>query len=304
MTAAAARASLLTCDALLGADVEVRDLAEAQRFHELLFTGVSGRWGADDGSAWFSAGGQTVRLVAVAEPRVFPDGGQHLAYRLPREHVEAVVQRLTEAGHTVEWWREDHPAEHEAMAYTQDPSGNRVQLVPAAEPEQPLDHVMLEVHDLELAEGFWTRVLGGVIDYCHGRRSRDYTEAVAWGEGTDPCAPWTRLWPGAGIGNPGRAQRRSAHPNQQLFLRFGPDRVGFVLAPRHRQEVPEELISGTPRIVLRSAAPASEVIETLIARAVDLRPEERLRIPWLRTGATVSLRDPGGNFVAVQCAGD
>jgi catechol 2,3-dioxygenase-like lactoylglutathione lyase family enzyme len=302
MTAATGRASLLTCDALIGAEIPVRDHAEARPFYELLFAALPGRWQGDNDADRFAWGGQTLRFVAVAEPRVFPDGGQHLAYRIPRERLDEVIQRLSDAGHSIDWWREDHPSERTLGAYVQDPSGNRVQLVPG-DPDGPLiDHVVIETHDLELAEVFWTRVLGGTIDYYHGRRSRDYTEAVAWGEGRDPCAPWTRLWPGAGLGRPQPAQRRAAHPNQQLFLRFGADRVGLVLAPRHRQEPPEEQVSGTPAVVLRTPQSVREAVAALERRDVDLRPEERLRIRWEASGNTIALRDPGGNFVRVECA--
>ncbi len=301
--AAATRASLVTCDGLLGVDVEVRDLTEGRQFYELLFGGLSGKWDADERSVRFVCREQTVRLVAVPEPRLFPDGGRHQAYRLPPEHLDAAIERLTAAGSGVDWWREDHPDEREIAAYTADPSGNRIQLVPTSENDRLVDHVMLEVHDLELAEVFWTRVLGGVIDYIHGRRSQDYLEAIAWGEGNDPCAPWIRLLPGAGIGNPEWAQRRAAHPNQQLYLRFGADCLGLVLAPRHRQEPPEEQVVGTPRVVLRAPGRASEVAAALDRRDVDLRPEDRLRIPWARDGAAIALRDPSGNFVVVACAG-
>ncbi len=297
------RSSLITCDALLGADVEVRDVAEARPFYELLFASLPGQWDADEQSARFVCRGQTIRLIAVPKPSVYPDSGRHHAYRLGREQLDAAVDRLTAAGRAVDWWREDHPDEREVTAYVQDPSGNRIQLVPAINEDCLLDHLMVEVHDLELAEVFWVRVLGGAIDYYHGRRSRDYLESIAWGEGRDPCAPWTRLMPGAGIGNPERAQRRAAHPNQQLYLRLGAGRLGLVLSPRHRQEPPEEQIAGTPRVTFHTPARASEVVSALERRDVDLRPEDRLRIPWVQDGNEVSLRDPSGNFVLVACAG-
>jgi catechol 2,3-dioxygenase-like lactoylglutathione lyase family enzyme len=299
---------MLKCDALAGAVVEVRDLNRTAEFYDLLYatrrripaSSLSSPGSASVGYVWRE---QMVRFVQVENPRIADDGGQHIAHRISAEHFSETTDGLSAAGHAVDWWHEDHPSERTLTAYVLDPSGNRVQLVPGDSEAPLLDHVVIETHDLELAEVFWTRVLGGTIDYYHGRRSRDYSEAVAWGEGSDRCAPWTRLWPGKGVVSAQREpQRRSAHPNQQLFVRFGADRVGLVLAPLHRQEPREEQVTGTPTVVLRTPQTVDQAVAALERRAVDLRPEERLRIPWVQNAASISLRDPAGNFVEVQCA--
>lgn len=293
--------SMLGCDAMIGVILEVRDLDAAQRFFQIALSGLRGQWEMDYASATFRCDYQAVSLARTADPRVFNDSGQHLGVRLPASERDRILNDLRAAGYPVDWWREDHPAERgpTPSPYVRDPTGNRCQLIAGA--PRLIDHFMIETHDLEAAEVFWTRVVGGSIDYYHGRRSRDYTEALAWGDGSDPCAPWTRLWPGTGVVSSQRAHHRAPHPNQQLFLNLGSERLGIALAPRHRQEPPEEQVIGTPRIVLRTPLRASEAVDALTRRNVSLHPEERLRIPWTRVGTSLYLRDPAGNFVEVRC---
>ncbi|MBM2812713.1 MAG: hypothetical protein HW416_3472, partial [Chloroflexi bacterium] len=77
--------------------------------------------------------------------------GQHTAYGVPRERVEALAQQLERAGHKVERWREDHPSERQISPYVMDPSGNWVQLVPSDSTGSLIDHVGIEVHHHDYA---------------------------------------------------------------------------------------------------------------------------------------------------------
>jgi catechol 2,3-dioxygenase-like lactoylglutathione lyase family enzyme len=225
---------------------------------------------------------------------------------VPADSLDPIALELSHLGSSVDWWREDHPAERRVSAYLLDPDGNRVQLVPSSAEDLArhgfLDHVGVVVHDLESTEVFYEKVLGGRVDYYHGRRAQDYQEALAWEEGADPCAPWTRLWPGAGLSTDPRHKARAPHPNQQVFLRFGESRLTIVLDGKHRQEPPEEQAIGTPRIVFRSPLRAATIGERLASPPFPLSPEDRLPLVFQVDGAVIYLRDPGGNFVQVDSA--
>lgn len=271
-----------------GVVLEVIDFQETQEFYQRLFLDRPGEWARDGDRLTFRARGESIQFVRRSRPLTLSHTGQHQAYYVPRERLVQVTDGLVQASHTVNNWREDHPAEREVSAYTHDPSGNRVQLV-AVDGDSPLlSHVAIEVHDLELAEAFYANVLGGVVDYYHGWKMGDYAEAKAWEEGRDPCAPWTRrfdvrYWD----------KLRVARPNMQLFVRYGRSVVGLILAIEHRQEPPEEMLEGTPRVVLRSQSGAGEVRQRLAERGVRVGGD----------GSDVFLRDPGGNFVQLVCSG-
>lgn len=295
------RQSVMACRAVAGAFIEVADLEATRTFYGAIFADRAGDWLEEGDRLAFRSPEQTLTFVRRSEPRSLPETGQHQAYRVRSERLEQLVQQLMAAGRSVDRWREDHPSERALAPYVQDPSGNRVQLVGHADPARPLDHVGIEVHDLETAEVFYVKVLGGIVDYYHGRRVHDYVQAAAWGEGSDPCAPWTRLWPGPGLSTNPRHKARASHPNQQAFVRFGDTVVALILASKHRQEPPEELVRGTPRLVLRTDDRVSDVPPALARPPVSLRPEERLRLSFEQEGESIFLRDPAGNFVEVIC---
>jgi predicted enzyme related to lactoylglutathione lyase len=284
---AGARARFTSPDAMLGWVVEVRDLTATRAFYEQVFRQAGGRWvAAGRGRLAYRCGAERVEFGARARPRTLPETGQHQAYRVPADDVPRLVSDLAAAGYAAALWREDRPAERAPTAYLSDPSGNRVQLVAADADAGLVDHATLEVHDLELAETFYVRALGGTVDYYHGWTMEDYAEARAWGEGRDPCAPWTRrtdvqYW----------NKRQIPRPNMQLFVRFGSGVLGLVLAREHRQEPPEESLRGTPRVVLGSPGAAADARAALAARDV---PSEVV-------GRSVFLRDPGGNYVELEC---
>lgn len=271
---------------LAGLVVEVHDLAAARAFYEPVFGGA-GEWQAGPSQLAFQAGRQRIDFVARAKPRSLSHTGQHQAYAVPANRLPGLSAELEAAGHTVERWHEDHPDEHEVSVYLLDPSGNRVQLVPERGDGLLLSHAAVEVHDLELAEIFYVSFLGGRVDYCHGWAMDDYAEAFAWGDGSDPCAPWTRrydvrYWD----------KVRIARPNMQLFVRFGPTLLAIILATEHRQEPPPEQHSGTPRIVLAVDQPAEQAGAEL----------SRLGVAFDRAGSSLFVRDLSGNFAELACA--
>ena len=282
---AAAGKSALAPAMLAGMVVEVHDVAAARAFYEPIF-GAAGEWQAGPNQLAFQAGRQRIEFVARAKPRSLSQTGQHQAYVVAADRLAAVTAELAAAGHSAERWREDHPAEREVSPYLLDPSDNRVQLVPDRGAGLLLDHAAIEVHDLELAEIFYVSFLGGSVDYCHGWAMDDYAEAFAWGDGSDPCAPWTRrydvrYWD----------KVRIARPNMQLFVRFGPTVLAIVLATEHRQEPPPEQRTGTPRVVV--------AVDQPLARAeAEL---SRLDVAFDRAGSSLFVRDLSGNFVELAC---
>jgi catechol 2,3-dioxygenase-like lactoylglutathione lyase family enzyme len=252
--------------------LEVSDLAAAKSF----YTGVIGDHA-------LARGGQRLELVQRKQPNTLTQTGQHQAYLVEATRLPDLAADLG-----AEWWREDHPAEKARSAYVLDPSGNRVQLVRSdARPDLLFDHVCIELHDLELAEIFYARTLGGIVDYVHGWTMDDYAEAFAWGEGKDACAPWTRRWDVRYWD-----KLRLPRPNMQTFVRFGDTRLGLILATEHRQEPPPEQHRGTPALLLTTSLPPTEAACHLAAQGVAFEQE----------GATLYLRDPGGNFIQLASA--
>jgi hypothetical protein len=75
-------------------------------------------------------------------------------------------------------------------------------------------------------------------------------------------------------------------------MTFGPTMLGMISASKIRQELPEEVMRGLPRLVFRSARPPEEAFESIAAK---------LPIPWEHEGRTAYLRDPDGNFAELRC---
>lgn len=294
-------AASLGANRLLGAVLDVGDLAAARSFYDPIVRAASARWTEGDGTLTFDGGGQRVELVRRERPRVLGWAGHHIALSIPARSVDVLADELRAAGHTVSWWREDHPAERVPTAYASDPSGNLVQLVAATDGAPLLSHVNIPVHDVELGEKFYRIVLGGQLDYYHGWRTEDNVEAKAWASGDDPCAPWTRVSRYAAL-----YHVTMARPVVQVFLRLGEQRLGMVVATKHVQEPPEEVLRGTPSVILGTSKRAREVAALL--RKLDVTTSEAVHvargIPFKRERDTVYLRDRSGNFVQLACSGE
>jgi predicted enzyme related to lactoylglutathione lyase len=296
--------------------LEVSDLGKTRAFYDHLFEHAGGAWRQDRAVLTFQSAGQTVQFVQKEKPRAFPDSGFHWAYRIPAAKIGDVIGRLGQAGSVVRRWREDHPLEREISLYTQDPDGNIAQLVPSDDRTLLIDHVGIEIHMFDYCEYLYVAALGGAVDYYHGWRTSDLQEAKNWTGGEDdPCAPWTRrdnptyrdylvpdpatgeLRPSrfssefGGVEQPRRI--RVPRPNGQVFVSYGPTRVGLFSATKVRQEPPEEQVKGTPRIVLSTRRSAADVAKWL----------ERFPIPQLREHNDFFLRDADGNFCQLTCAG-
>lgn len=278
---------LVPIDAIAGIAVEVRDFNAAQAFYELIVADHNGMWTRTENRLVFQTSDQIIEFVKAAEPRTLDTTAQHYGIQVRRDRLDALVKDLTVAGFPIAWWREDHPAERRVAPYIQDPSGNRVQIVPVDQAERVIDHVGVEVFDMDPLEFFYTRILGGHVDYHFGRSVEHILEAKAAIDGRDPCAPWTRL-----------TERRYTErkgglpgPNQQLYVRYGPTRLLITLAKSHRQEPPEELLRGTPRVQLRVRGAAGLVIEELA----------KIGYPFQQDDQQLFLRDPAGNFLELVC---
>ena len=277
--------------------VEVSDLARARRFYELL--GLTAADAAADraheGLRLRFRGGDAVVLAERERPRVSPEGGTHVAFRLVPDELSAVTTRLERAGVTIQRYHEDRPAERADDRYCADPDGNRLQLVSAD--ASGIDHAAVETHDLEWAETFYAHVLGGQIEHRVGWRMEDYARAWEWGAERDACAPGTRRWDKRYTSIEGEA--RLPRPNAHFFAALGPEVVlGVYLATEHRQEPPPDRFRGTPRIVFRSAPGALGEIERRL-RDIRLRCQRASAFggPFEREGDSVFARDPGGNFL-------
>jgi catechol-2,3-dioxygenase len=278
----------LGLDRLAGLVVEVANLVATRAFYDRIFEGSGGAWHTATRSLTYCHARQKFEFVQRPRPRTLGHTGQHTAYHVPAERFEAVIHDLAEQGFPAAWWREDHPAERTPTGYLLDPSGNCVQLMAGAPGAQLVGHAAIEVHDLELAEPFYVKGLGGQVDYYHGWRMADYAEAKAWEEGRDACTPWTRrfdvrYWD----------KLRVARPNMQLFVRFGSSVLGLILATEHHQEPPEEVLRGTPRVVLHTNQPTSDVEQHLSGAGVRFESA---------ADGHVFLRDPAGNYVELDCS--
>lgn len=288
-------------DLIAGVVLEANDLAATRRFYDLIFRDAGGTWAEGPDRLRYRCGPQTIEFVRRQRPRTYAVVGQHQAYRVRPNQLGTTVGQLEAAGHKPNWWREDHPFERRPTAYLDDPSGNRVQLVGSDDDSLLLRHAAIVVYDMEQAELFYTRGLGGEVDYAHGFKSEDEWGADDWGrKRNDPCAPWTRR-----AIESYRTHTIGYHPTAQLFLRFGPTILGLVLAGRHVQSPPEEAVRGAPRVILRTPQPAAAVERYLDDAELSSVPLlVKRRVPMKRVGRNVYLRDFGGvNFVQLACKG-
>jgi catechol 2,3-dioxygenase-like lactoylglutathione lyase family enzyme len=205
---------------------------------------------------------------------------------------------LTKAGHEVSWWREDHPAEHDMTAYVSDPSGNIVQLVGADPTTVFIDHVGLPVENIEDAEAFYLTGLRGNLDGYFGWTTEQALAARAWAAGDDPCAPWTRS---AYISF--RTHKPAPSPAAQIYVGFGASYVSIYLTGKRLPEPPEEILRGTPRVILRTAGDVDAIASYLAdARVSAVRlTYDGGKIPFEREGHDLFLRDRSGHFLQLGC---
>lgn len=282
-------ARAITPQLIAGVVVEVNDLASTRLFYDTIFRDIGGQWKEATNSLTFLYGRQRIEFAQVVQPRSSENSGQHQAYCVKSSRLRQLAEELSGAGHSLNWWREDHPAEKTQTAYLDDPSGNRVQLVAAKGDELLLHHAAVEVDDLEPSEPFYINLLGGRIDYYHGLSVDDRLEAKAWADGTDVCAPWTRQMQGAYPGHPDR--RRLPRPAVQMFVGFGNTYLGVMLGSNlDRQEPPEEIIKGTPRVILQTSEGVEDLVAHLSSQATPFVQEDR----------SIFLRDHGGNFIELE----
>lgn len=278
--------------------VEVKSLVVSREFYGLLFRDTPGEWEETQESLVFRAARQSIEFVRRGRPRTSGGTAQHHAYHVSRGRLPLAAEKLVEAGHSVSWWHEDGPFEHDVTAYFEDPSGNVVQLVPSDGTAGLLDHVGMEFVDLEWAEDFYVKALGGELVGYSGWSTDSGPEVKAWLEGNDPCAPWTRYTRFSF-----RSRTVEAHATPQLTVRFGETTLCLFLARAHIQEPPEDMVRGTPRVVMRTHQPAGEVAAWLAGPAQEMiasRYRGR-RIRFEQEGHHIYLRDPGGNFVELEC---
>lgn len=298
----ASRESLLESESIVGAIIEVKDLEATRAFYSRLFRHHAGQWKNSGSVLRFECGRQWVEFIA-RESLNRPEGtGYHQAYRVPGHQISVLAEELSQTGSQVNWWREDNPSEREATAYLQDPSGNCVQLLPSDADDLFLDHVGVVVHDLEPAEVFYVKVIGGKVGYYHGRKMDDFVEAKTWGEGKDPCAPWTRLAVEKRIPD-GPERKKIPRPNQQVFVRYGENSLGVILAREHHQEPPEEIRRGTPCTIFKTSISMKQAEQRLAHPDVSLDPEGRINLSFETEGTSLFLRDPAGNFAQIVCGG-
>jgi hypothetical protein len=297
----------IRADLLAGAVLEVGDLDATRAFYERVFADRPGEWFRPDGRATalgYRYHEQTIEFVRRTHPRTLPDSGQHWGYRVRPGRVEALAQELERSGAALNWWREDHPAERRQTGYLHDPSGNRVQLVPSDDRALLLDHAAIEIHEFDYVMYLYVTMIGGLRDYYHSWRNTDAKEARKWLEEGDPCAPWTRkdnphyrdfLVDGKPTaesrGSNNRAGLRIPRPNSQIFVTFGPTRLGLISATKVRQEPPEEQVKGTPRLVFTTRQSADQVMAHL----------RTTPIPRKREGSSVFVKDADGVFSELRC---
>jgi catechol 2,3-dioxygenase-like lactoylglutathione lyase family enzyme len=284
---------------IAGITLEAQDLAVTRGFYTLILGDGSGAWSESSGHLSFAHGSQRIDWVRRARPRHLAEFGRHFGLRVPRERMPQIVEALSSGGYATHSWREDHPAEREPTIYAEDPSGGLVQLVSSDDPTASMiDHITLPVEDLEAAENFYRKALGGVVDHYHGWRMEDVHEARAWAAGNDPCAPWTRVSKYSRVNG-----RTNTAPTPQVYLAFGPTRLGLVVATKHFQEPPEGAVQGTPNLAIRVRATVSAVA-THLSQVDITRASTVLKtpgVPFKQVGQRLFLRDPSGHFVVLEC---
>ena len=289
----------ITLDRIAGAVIEVKDLEATRAFYDVIFESSGGSWQVHPRGMTFDRGSQRIEFVRRARPRTLSAAGQHHGYRIPRSAVATVAEAVATKERTVNWWREDHPEEREVSPYLNDPSGNLVQLVPSDGDGLLLHHVGLVVHDMEEGELVFMNALGGELDYYHGWKTEDVLDArQSWAKGNDPCAPWTRR---ATVSF--RTHRPEPNPLPQIFMRYGESIVAVILTEKRLIEPLEEVLRGTPRLVLHSPQPVDDVARYL--SEVRVTPVALLydggKIPFEREGQDIYFRDRSGNFLQITC---
>lgn len=285
-------------DAISGVVLEASNLTATRAFYGVVFRDLAGEWRQKGRSLAFETERERVEFVVRPRPRTVSHAGQHTAYRVKSERVHEAADELIAAGHTVNWWREDHPRERQVTAYVRDPAGNIVQLVPSDEAEPLIDHYYVAVEDIEHGELFYMKGLPGQLDAYFGYTTEDGIEARRWAQGAEPCAPWTR---NAYISF--RTHKPNPTPAAQIFASYGSSYIGITLTGQRLPEPPEEILKGTPRAVLRTRERVESVaayVDSVRISPVALKYDGG-RIPFERAGRSIFLRDRSGNFLEIEC---
>lgn len=275
--------------------VEVSDLERALRFYTgQLGFGVVER--TSEGTRLQVGLHHSIILVVREQPKALPDSGAHHAYCFSAGELQSVLDRLAAGSVEVHRYHEDRPAEQTQNRYCLDPDGNRVQLVEGE--NAGIDHVAVEVSDIEWAETFYTQVLGGQVEFRVGWHMDDYQRAYLWGDGIEDCAPGTRRWDKRYTTMEGQA--RLPRPNAHIFVNFGSGLAfGIYLATEHRQEPPPRQFTGTPRTAFRlesgGLANLQERLRTIRLRCMKSSPQTQG--PFELLDHSMFVRDPAGNFL-------
>ena len=85
------RPSILTCDMISGAVLEVADLAAARAFYEPIFRDSGGAWEERGDALKWSCAPQHISFVRAAQPNTLPDSAQHQAYRVPPDRLQGLL---------------------------------------------------------------------------------------------------------------------------------------------------------------------------------------------------------------------
>ncbi|MBM2810540.1 MAG: hypothetical protein HW416_1299 [Chloroflexi bacterium] len=275
-------------DLIAGIVLEAADLSATRAFYEPII-GRNSTWSENAQELTCRRGPQHIRFMQRSQPRTMGEHAQHFGLRVTASRVGGVVEELAAQGFDRLEWREDHPDERSPSAYLTDPSGNRVQLVASSVAAGLIHHAAFEINNFDYAEYFYLSALGAAVDYYHGWRAEDYRVDSETDDTSDACAPWTRRDRGSY-----RDQgQRILRPNAQVYLRFGPTLLGLFIATSARQQPPEEMMRGTPRVVLRTNRTPREVAEIL----------DGFPFRYERGGWRFFLRDPSGNFIELECQG-
>ena len=150
-----------------------------------------------------------------------------------------------------------------------------------------IDHSVLAVNDLILAERFYVEVLGEIVG---GARLEDRS-----GLTTDEIIRGKRLREMRGATNSGNVM--APHSS----VRVGDTLIPLFLYQEHVQEPPPEQMRGTPRLAIAVTPEQTE-------RAIDVL--NRYDVPFegpVEHGApcpvarSIYLKDPSGNFLELAC---
>ncbi len=285
--------------------VEVSDLNRGEEFYRAVlgFEPAGHDLWPDCGLSLLmqTAGKQYLILSESPEPRSLPETGVHQAYSIALAEHPVISKKLAARGIDVHTYKEDRPSEAEDNFYFYDPDGNRVQLVTskanskAASRVQGIDHAAVESCDLEWAEDFYVKALHLPVDHRVGWNTADYKRAKLWGEGKEEMAPGTRRWDQRYTTM--EQKRRLPRPNTHFFVRFGDAVLGIFLALEHRQEPPEELRVGTPRIAFRASRQVlDEAAKALREHGFSFDGPIDHASPC-PISASLYFKDPGGNFL-------